>query len=124
MVMAVSYEREKLWNKVLSRRYGASLRDALGETKLSLNTSTFMKNLVRLQKAISQVLNPTCFRWRLFNGKIVYFWEDWWVNNKPLKSTFHHLYSLSRLKHVILVPRYQCGTITKGRNIVAHTIEE
>lgn len=70
------FERDKLWNKIMSQRYGANLHYAIGDSKLQPNASHLMLNLVKLRAVMPQILNQTCFRWSLHNGRVVYFWED------------------------------------------------
>lgn len=98
----IYYERDKLWNKVLVQRYGQSIHYDLNESLSFSGASHIMKNVVSLKDFISEVLNRGCFRWIHCNGEKIYFWEDWWREEGPLKETLPRLYSLSKLKHVSL----------------------
>lgn len=93
-------ERNKTWNSLLIQCYGHNLHYDVGVCKLHSGVSSTIRSVVNLGSSIPQVLNRNCFRWKLLNGNKIYFWEDWWSKEGPLKDRFQNLYARTKWKHI------------------------
>lgn len=60
------------------------------------DTSHFMKSICSVQKESwwSSNFSSRAFSWKIGNGKLVYFWEDIWILQRPLAAVFPRLYRL------------------------------
>lgn len=93
-------ERGRCWNKWIREKYNFSRYCGLGECKISGATSDDLQAIISasFEPKFKGLLNKNCFSWTLRNGKNIFFWEDTWVAEKPLKDIFKRLYRLSAYK--------------------------
>lgn len=93
-------QREQLWNKILTRKYGELIRLNLGLLAGCSNISPIFKGIAQLghNTMVESLLRPNKFKWDLGNGSSIYFWEGWWWGDGPLASRFSRLFSLSKLR--------------------------
>nr|XP_017256449.1 PREDICTED: uncharacterized protein LOC108226007 [Daucus carota subsp. sativus] len=93
-------QRDHLWNKILSRKYGEKIRFNLGSLAGSQGISPIMQGIssIRNNRAVEPLLKDNSFKWKLGNGESIFFWEDWWRGDRPLSSLYPRIYTLSSLK--------------------------
>ena len=96
-------ERESLWFKVLSARYG------LAEGKLregGCHSSLWLRNIVELRREEWFRDNVKC---GVGNGERTLFWSNVWVGDVPLRVRFPRLFDLSCCKEVSVAGMCQLG---------------
>lgn len=81
-------------------RYGHQWQYNLKEIQWKGGNSSIVKSFKDLHKEtdISRLLEVKQFRWTIYNGVKVYFWEDNWHEEGPLYIQFPRLYRISELK--------------------------
>ncbi|KAK1360505.1 hypothetical protein POM88_044979 [Heracleum sosnowskyi] len=95
-------DRDKDWNKWLRAKYSSNPSEGLEDLSLSNKSSELVKSLVLLLQSsrLGEYLKIDKFKWKVNNGRSLFFWEDSWFEGEPLKVKFKRLYLLSKLKHV------------------------
>ena len=93
MEMVVYLSRKGKWKEVLKSKYGAELECPNISVK---HQSWWWRDLV---KVCSEGGGDGWFheevRWKLGRGDKVRFWEDVWIGDSSLKSSFQRIFSLS-----------------------------
>lgn len=93
-------DRNKSWNKWIRCKYGFSRHCGLSECKFSNNMSDSMQAILSVSQfsSLKNKVTKENFRWSMANGKVVFFWEDVWLLDEPLKVKFRRLFSISKFK--------------------------
>lgn len=81
------FSTEGLWQEVLISKYGKN--KGLAEIKLRQGDSQFWSELMKHRDYFLSLC-----KFEIGTGENVRFWEDWWIQNKPLKDNFPRLYNL------------------------------
>ena len=100
-------ERNRSWNKWIREKYGMTNHCSLSECPISSKFSDSMRSIVSVSKddSFKGKLDKTQFIWTLKNGESIFFWEDVWISEIPLRDMFKRLYKLS-LRKAITVQQF------------------
>lgn len=95
-------ERDKVWNKLFTERYGRVINHNLYDLMIPRGASSILESFVNIKSLpeLVPLLNNECFRWRLGNGIKCFFWEDIWWSDRSLASLFPRLYGLVSVKYI------------------------
>lgn len=93
-------ERNRLWNRLLSEKYGAGLSFDITALTQRKDCSFTIKNVANLGSAfeVSSLISRECFMWKVGEGNKILFWEDYWLENGILSLLLPRLYRISKLK--------------------------
>ncbi|KAK8701947.1 hypothetical protein V6N13_020322 [Hibiscus sabdariffa] len=93
-------EKRSLLRKAVKAKYGSLSNDWFLNADDSRNVSVVWKGILKncQHGPGRRWLSFDSFKWRLGNGRVALFWEDWWCGNKPLRCSFPRLYKLSSAK--------------------------
>lgn len=93
-------ERNRLWNRLLSEKYGAGLSFGITALTQRKDCSFTIKNVANLGSAfeVSSLISRECFMWKVGEGNKILFWEDYWLENGILSLLLPRLYRISKLK--------------------------
>jgi len=94
-------EHDEGWRNFIESRYG-DWRN-MNKTTIDRKSSNWWKNLEKVCE-VSRVPNwfDQRIRWKLGNGSMIKFWEDWWVGHMTLKDKFPRLYEVSDTKDFLV----------------------
>lgn len=90
-------DRNSLWYKVITGKYGSDIKDFLSSynNSCSQNLSPTMKSLLEAYQCLpSRFKNMDNFVWSVGNGKNIQFWHDKWHALGILKHKFPRLFSI------------------------------
>lgn len=90
-------DRNSLWYKVITGKYGGDIKDFLSSynNSCSQNLSPTMKSLLEAYQCLpSRFKNMDNFVWSVGNGKNIQFWHDKWHALGILKHKFPRLFSI------------------------------
>lgn len=71
-------ERDKVWNKLISEKYGVASKYDLSQVDARTDSSHIVRSILQL-KALPNVyslISRECFQWKVGNGELALFWED------------------------------------------------
>ena len=99
-----------LWKEVLISKYGGWR--SLGEEGKGRRSSLWWKDLREVWSSEGWGRSfEDSFKWKVGDGKDVYFWKDRWLNGEALKIAFPRLFSISCSKDAKVS---ELGTWTNG----------
>lgn len=69
---------------------------------------------IRSSEEVSVLLRKENFIWRVGNGELVFFWEDWWHPQGPLSCQFSRLFRICNHKSVTVKAFLQVWFLTEN----------
>lgn len=102
-------EKDALWNKVITNKYGLSCECANPELPNSRKVSAVWNDICSIGKAtsaLSEVINQG-FRLRVQSRGSIRFWDQIWIGEVSLKQEFPRLFSLSVQKQAKVQEMWQ-----------------
>ena len=93
-------DRNKRWNIWLRDKYNCGVHTSMVEALQGKHLSGTMSDILKAitDPVSKQSLAQSSFPWKVRNGESVFFWEDYWFENKCLKFEHKRLYQLSTFK--------------------------
>ena len=89
-----------MWNKFLVNQFGKEVNLNLSQLEGKSNLSPLIRGISSIKKfnGAEALLDVNKFKWEIGDGKLVYFWEDWWWSEGQLAHIFPRLYEITSAK--------------------------
>lgn len=71
-------ERSRMWNNLISQRYGKHVNYNILNIPISNDTSSMFRAIISIGNSadLGGLIGRDCFKWKINNGEKVLFWED------------------------------------------------
>lgn len=97
-------ERGSKWNKIIRAKYNYEKDEDLDCVGNSSRHSHIWNSIIKVnnEEGFDKALSSCNSKWTVNNGESALFWEDWWHGTRNFKNSFQRLYTLCKVKKVVV----------------------